>query len=129
VSTTAAGTTYRTWFRADAVVTGANAILYLALHRLLPDLLGGAPGLYVAAGAILAAVTLGLSVVAASASRPEVLPEGLAVINVVWALGSFAVAIGNPFGLTTAGVVWAAAQGAVVLAFAALQLRTLRSAW
>lgn len=128
MSTIAAGPTYRFWFRVDAVVTGANGLLYLALHRLLPDLLGGTAALYVAAGAILLAVTLGLSVVAASVSRPQLLPEGLAVINVVWALGSFAVAIGDPFALTAAGVAWSAAQGLVVLAFAALQLRALRSA-
>jgi hypothetical protein len=117
----------RFWFRADALVTGANALLYLALHQVLPAVLGAGRGLYLAAGAVLLVVTIGLSVVAMASSRPRVLPETLAVINVVWALGSFAVAITNPFTLTTAGLVWTVLQGVVVLGFAVLQLRALRS--
>lgn len=129
MSTVATRPAHRFWFLVDATVTGANAVAYVALHQVLLDLLGAGPVLYLAAGAVLAMVTVGLVAVASSASRPPALPEALAVINIVWAVGSFVVAIANPFDLTTAGVVWAVAQGVAVLAFAVLQLRVLRSAW
>lgn len=117
---------YRIWFLVDAVVTGANAVAYLVLHQLLPDVLGAAPALYTTTGIILAVITVGLFVVAGSARRLRVLPELLATINLVWGVGSLALALANPFHLTGWGIGWVIAQGLIVFAFGMLQLRALR---
>ncbi|MFS0893678.1 hypothetical protein [Microbacterium sp. 179-I 3D3 NHS] len=117
---------YRRWFLVDGVVTGANAVAYLALHRQLSDLLGSAPTLYAVAGAILAIIAVGLLVVAFSRRRPRLLPEVLAVVNLLWSAASLVVALANPFQLNGWGVGWTGVQGVIVLAFAVLQLRALR---
>lgn len=116
---------YRFWFLVDGVVTGANAVAYLALQRFLPDVLGSSSTLYVAMGAVLAVVTVGLLVVAFSSRRYRFLPEALAVINLVWAGASLMVAFVNPFDLNVWGVSWTGVQGVIVLGFAVLQLRAL----
>lgn len=125
-TTSATRPAYRVWFRVDGIVTGLNAVAYLALHQLLPGVLGSTAALYLAVGIILAVVTVGLLVVAWSVSRPRVLPELLATINVIWAAGSFLIAIVNPFALTALGIVWTIAQGVIVLAFAIVQFGALK---
>lgn len=117
---------YRFWFLLDGVVTGANALAYLILHQLLSEAFGSAPILYTVAGIILAVVTVGLLVVVFSSRRHRVLPELLAGINLVWALGSLAIAFVNPFHLSVWGIGWVIAQALIVLAFAILQLRALK---
>lgn len=116
---------HRFWFLLDGVVTGANAVAYLVLPQLLTAVFGSTPTLYTVAGIILAVVTLGLLVVALSSRRRRVLPELLAAVNLVWALGSFVIAFVNPFHLSVWGIVWVIAQALIVLAFAILQLRAL----
>lgn len=116
---------YRLWFLVDGVITGANAVAYLALQRVLPDLLGSSSTLYAAVGAVLAVVTVGLLVVAFSSRRYRFLPEALAVINLVWAAASLVVAFVNPFHLNVWGISWTGVQGVIVLGFAVLQLRAL----
>ncbi|MFC0681247.1 hypothetical protein ACFFGH_25740 [Lysobacter korlensis] len=116
----------RIWFLADALVTGANAIAYLALGHILPGLLGATSTLFFTAGLLLAVVTVGLLIAARSLKRPMFLPTLLATINAVWAAASLFIAAANPFGLTVVGVVWTVAQGVVVLAFAILQFRALK---
>lgn len=117
---------YRRWFLLDGVVTGANALAYLVLHRLLPDLLGSTPIFYIVIGVILAIVTVGLFLIAGASRRPRVMPELLAGINAAWAVASFIVALSNPFELSTIGIIWAAVQGLVVLTFSIVQFRSLR---
>lgn len=123
--TATARTPYRTWFLVDGVVTGTNALAYLLLHQLLPELTGSAAELYVTAGVVLLIITVALLVVACTPRRLRVLPELLAFVNILWAAGSFLVAWINPFELTALGVGWTVAQGVIVLAFAILQLRSL----
>ncbi|GEK79424.1 hypothetical protein [Agrococcus baldri] len=124
--TAATRVAYRRWFLLDGVVSGLNGVAYLALASMLPNLLGGDAALYVIAGIVLIVVTVGLLVVARAARRPSTLPGLLVIINALWAIGSFAVVVAEPFGLTLVGALWCIAQGAIVLAFAILQLLSLR---
>ncbi len=112
---------YRLWFLLDGLVTGANAIAYLALHKVIPDVLGSTPELYLAAGSILAVVTVALLAVAWSRSPLGALPGLLIAVNITWAAGSFVVALVDPFALSLIGRIWAVAQGAIVMLFALLQ--------
>lgn len=114
---------YRVWFLLDGLVTGVNAVAYLALPQILPELLGSTPATFVTAGLILAVVTVGLLAVAWA--RPELgaLAGVLIAVNVIWALGSFVVALANPLSLSTIGIVWTVVQGLIVSAFAIFQVR------
>ncbi|WP_309128448.1 hypothetical protein [Microbacterium sp.] len=117
---------YRFWFVVDAVVTGVNAVVYLSLHRVLPDVLGSSAQLYIVAGIVLGIVTVGLVIVGASSQRLRGLPELLVAVNVTWAGGSLFVALADPFGLTGWGTTWAVVQALVVSALAIVQARALR---
>jgi hypothetical protein len=113
---------------ADAAVTGANAVAYIAGAPLLDSLLGVPAGALIAIGAFLA-VYAGL--VLRLATRPEMPPTGVVAViaaNVAWAAGSLATLASDAFTPTTAGQVWIALQAAVVTAFAALQWAGLRRA-
>ncbi|MCP2638283.1 hypothetical protein K0817_017145 [Microbacterium sp. HD4P20] len=118
---------YRLWFLVDGLVTGANAVLYLLLNQLLPELIGGTSPLYLTVGIFLLVVTVGLLVVARSGGRPAALAWVLVVINFLWAVASFVIAAVNPFGLNGFGVAWTVAQGLIVLAFGIFQARALRT--
>lgn len=119
---------YSWWFTVDALVTGLNAVAYLALNAVLPGVLGAGPTTYLTVGVILAMVTVGLIAVARSASSLWPLPWLLIVINAVWAVASLVVAVADPFGLTVIGRGWVVAQALVVGAFAVAQLLTCRRA-
>ena len=119
---------YRWWFTADGLVTGLNAVAYLVLSSILPGPLGAASTVYLAAGAVLAAVTVGLFAVARTASSLWPLPWLLIMINVVWAVGSLVIAVADPFGLTVIGRGWVVVQAAVVGGFAIAQFLTCRRA-
>jgi hypothetical protein len=111
---------------ADAAVTGANAVAYLAGAFVLDSLLGVPAGLLLALGAFLA-VFAGL--VLRVATRPEVPRAGvLAVIdaNMAWVVASLLVLALDAFTPETAGQVWIALQAVVVAGFAALQWIGLR---
>lgn len=117
---------YRWWFTADGLVTGLNAVAYLALSTILPGPLGATPAVYLTAGAVLAVVTVGLFAVARTASSLWPLPWLLIMINLVWAAGSLVVAVADPFGLTVIGRGWVVVQGLVVAGFGIAQLLTCR---
>jgi hypothetical protein len=113
---------------ADAAVTGANAVAYIAGAPLLDSLLGVPAGALIAIGAFLA-VYAGL--VLRVATRPAMPTTGVVAViaaNVAWAVGSFAALAFDAFTPTTAGQVWIALQAVVVTAFAALQWAGLRRA-
>jgi hypothetical protein len=113
---------------ADAAVTGANAVAYIAGAPLLDSLLGVPAGALIAIGAFLA-VYAGL--VLRLATRPEMPTTGVVAViaaNVAWAAGSLATLALDAFTPTTAGQVWIALQAMVVTAFAALQWAGLRRA-
>jgi hypothetical protein len=113
---------------ADAAVTGANALAYLAGAVVLDSVLGVPAGVLVAVGAFLAIFA---ALVLRLATRRE-LPRAavLAVIdaNVAWAAGSLLLLALDTFTPSTAGQVWIAVQAVAVAGFAALQYAGLRQA-
>lgn len=125
-STATATSRARLWFAADAVVSGANAVAYLAAAGLLADLLGGDATTYRILGAFLVAYTAVVGLYARSSLRPRL---GWAIVagNAVWVVASLEVAIMGMLGLDTAGRVWVVAQALVVADLALLQARALRA--
>lgn len=115
----------RLWFGADAVVTGANALVYLLAAGPLAELLGGDATTYRVLGAFLALYAAG---VALYARGPLGAAAGWAIVgaNAVWVLASLDVALTGALDLGTAGRVWTLAQALVVAELALLQARGLR---
>ncbi|MEO3752159.1 hypothetical protein [Streptomyces sp. B6B3] len=116
----------RRWLTLDAVVTGGNALVYLAAAGPVGRLLGLDTGLLVGLGAFLLGYA---AVVGWLASRRE--PATAAVwcvieANVAWSVASL-VALALWLDPDAPGAVWIPAQAAVVAAFAALQYRALRA--
>lgn len=113
---------------ADAAVTGANAVAYLAGAFVLDSVLGVPAGLLLALGAFLAVYS---ALVLRLATRPSI-PRGgvLAVIdaNLAWAAASLLVLALDTFTPDAAGQIWIALQAVVVAGFAALQWIGLRRA-
>jgi hypothetical protein len=122
----ATGKLLRFALTADAVVTGANAVAYIALAPLLDGWLGLSTGMLVAVGAFLAVYA---ALVLRLATRPE-MPRNAVVaviaVNALWAADSL-IALGlDWFTPTTAGQVVIAVQAVGVAALAALQYVALR---
>ncbi|MFF9277249.1 hypothetical protein [Streptomyces griseosporeus] len=123
--TTEPNTMLRRFLALDAVVTGANAVAYLAASGPLGRLLGVGPGLLLGLGAFLAVFAAGVGLLAAR-PRPAALPVRAVVeANLAWsALSLLALAVWlSP---TTAGAVWTVLQAGTVAGFAALQYAALR---
>jgi hypothetical protein len=117
----------RTALRADAVVTGANGLAYLAAAPLLTGLLGIPSGTLRGLGAFLLAFAAAVALVAA---RPRISRDATEVVagaNLLWAAGSVAAVVADRFALTPTGTVWVLLQAAVVAGFAAAQLTALRT--
>ncbi|WP_395571322.1 hypothetical protein [Streptomyces sp. BK79] len=115
----------RRFLALDAVVTGTNAVAYLALSGPLGRFLGVDSGLLLGLGAFLAVYA---GCVALLAARPE--PPALAVravveANLAWSAVSLA-ALGLWLTPTTAGAVWTVLQALTVAGFALLQYAALR---
>jgi hypothetical protein len=111
---------------ADAAITGANALAYVAGAVVLDSLLGVPAGALVAIGAFLAVYAALVFRVAARPSRGAV--AAIIDANVVWAAGSIVLLALDTFTPTTAGQVWIALQAVAVGGFAALQYVGLRAA-
>lgn len=124
-TTSAPATRLRLWFGADAVVTGANALVYLAAAGPLAGLLGGDAATYRVLGAFLALYAAGVALYARGALGPA---GGWTIVgaNAVWVAASLDVAVTGALDLDTAGRVWAIAQALVVAELALLQARGLR---
>ncbi|WP_407562183.1 hypothetical protein [Streptomyces sp. 184] len=123
---TAPQITLRRWLGLDAVVTGANGLVYLALSGPVSDLLGVDRGLLLVLGAVLVVYALDVAWIARRAVPPA-RPVALVVdINVAWAVASLVVLVTGVLGPTTAGYVWIPLQAAVVLGFAVVQYGLLR---
>ncbi|MCR1785247.1 hypothetical protein KVF89_22095 [Nocardioides carbamazepini] len=116
----------RLWFGADAVVTGGNAVAYLAVAGPLADLLGGGAGTWRGIGAFLLAYAAGVALYARS---PRSTRTGWAIVatNAVWVIASVDVAVTGAFDLDPIGRCWVVAQALVVAAFVLLQARVLRA--
>ncbi len=122
----ATGSLLRFALKADAVLTGANALVYMAAAPLLDGWLGVPTELLVAVGAVLA-VYAGL--VYRLATRPAMPRAAVAAViaaNVLWVVDSF-IALGLDWLTpTTAGQIVIAVQAVGVAALASLQYEGLR---
>ncbi|MFH8973504.1 hypothetical protein [Streptomyces sp. NPDC017890] len=115
----------RRFLALDAVVTGANALAYLAFAGPLGRFLGAGSGLLLGLGAFLAVYAVGVAL-AASRRRPPALAVRVIVeANLAWAAVSFA-ALALWLTPTTAGAVWTVLQALTVAGFALLQYVALR---
>lgn len=124
-TTPASPTRLRLWFGADAVVTGANALVYLLAAGPLADLLGGEAATYRVLGAFLAVYAAGVALYARGGLGSA---GGWTIVgaNAVWVAASLDVALTGALDLGTTGRVWALAQALVVADLALLQARGLR---
>jgi hypothetical protein len=118
----------RTALRLDALVTGANAVAYLALAGPLGDLFGVPASALRAIGAFLAVFALAVWMIARSAVISRAAAGTIAVANLAWAAGSVVALVLDAWSPETVGAVWIALQAAVVALFADLQLLGLRRA-
>ncbi|MFI2378567.1 hypothetical protein ACH5AO_26430 [Streptomyces sp. NPDC018964] len=110
----------RRFLALDAVVTGANAVAYLALSGPLGRFLGAGPGLLLGLGAFLAVYAAGVGLLAA---RPHPPAPGVRIVveaNLAWTAVSIA-ALALWLTPTTAGAVWTVLQALTVAGFALLQ--------
>ena len=111
----------RAALKLDAVVTGANGAAYLAAAGPLSELLGLSAGTLRIAGAFLLVFSAGVWLLGTRERPAGAAVTEVVAVNLLWALGSVAVAVlalGSP---TTAGTVWIVLQAGVVGGFAALQ--------
>lgn len=115
----------RRWFAVDAVVTGVNAVAYLAGASLLVDLFDGEVATYRWVGGFLLVYAAAVSVYTWS-SAPDRAGWAVVVVNEAWVLGSLVAAAVGAFGLNGVGRTWAVLQAVVVGALALLQARALR---
>lgn len=114
----------RFWLGADAVVTGANAVVYLAAAPLVVDLLGATTGAVRAIGAFLLVFTGYVALAAVRAADPRH-TRTVAAVNAGWSVASVVVVAVGALDLTAVGTVWAIAQAVVVGGLAVQQYRTL----
>ncbi|MFE6336644.1 hypothetical protein ACFVP3_34990 [Streptomyces sp. NPDC057806] len=120
------GTVLRRFLALDAVVTGANALAYLAASGPLGRLFGVDSALLIALGIFLAVYAAGVGLLA-SRARPAAFPVRVVIeSNFAWAALSL-LALAVWLSPTTAGAVWTVVQALTVAGFAALQHLALRS--
>ncbi|WP_369179757.1 hypothetical protein [Streptomyces mutabilis] len=115
----------RRFLALDAVVTGTNAVAYLALPGPLGRFLGAGSGLLLALGAFLAVYAGCVALVAARPRPPALAVRAVVEANLAWAAVSL-VALGLWLTPTTAGAVWTVLQALTVAGFALLQYASLR---
>ncbi|KFG72712.1 hypothetical protein [Streptomyces mutabilis] len=115
----------RRFLALDAVVTGANAVAYLAFPGPLGRFLGAGSGLLLALGAFLAVYAGCVALVTARSRPPTLAVRAVVEVNLAWAAVSLA-ALGLWLTPTTAGAVWTVLQALTVAGFALLQYAALR---
>ena len=119
-------TVLRRFLALDAVVTGANALAYLALSGPLGRLLGVDSALLLELGAFLAVFAGGVGWLA-SRERPATLPVRVVVeANFAWAALSL-LTLAVWLSPTATGAVWTVLQALTVAGFAVLQHMALRN--
>ncbi|SFC44987.1 hypothetical protein [Streptomyces aidingensis] len=117
----------RRWLAVDAIVTGGNALAYLAVSGPLGRLFGLESGLLLGIGALLLCYAAAVGLLAAR-RRPAPAPaRAVVAANGCWTVASLASLL---FWLDpkATGTGWIIAQAAVVAALAGLQYGALRSA-
>ncbi|MFI6207889.1 hypothetical protein ACIBAI_16040 [Streptomyces sp. NPDC051041] len=116
----------RRFLALDAVVTGVNALAYLALSGPLGRLLGVGSGLLLALGAFLAVYAAGVGLLAARRRPPALGVRAVVELNLAWSAVSCA-ALALWLTPSAAGAVWTVLQAVVVAAFALLQYGALKA--
>ncbi|WP_406718507.1 hypothetical protein OHA53_30250 [Streptomyces althioticus] len=110
----------------DAVVTGANALAYLALSGPLGRFLGIGSGLLLGLGAFLAVYAAAVGLLAARPHPPTAGVRGVVEANLAWTAASFLV-LALWLSPTTEGAVWVVLQALVVGGLALVQHRALKA--
>ncbi|MEV7081083.1 hypothetical protein AB0N88_21515 [Streptomyces sp. NPDC093516] len=116
----------RRFLALDAVVTGANALAYLALSGPLGRFLGVDAALLLALGAFLAVYATGVGLLASRRRPPAPGVRTVVEANLAWAVLSLA-ALALWLSPSTAGAVWTVLQALTVAGFAALQHLSLKA--
>jgi hypothetical protein len=112
---------------ADAVVTGAAAVLQLTAASWLSELLVLPRALLIESGAFLVAYTALLIVLARSARVPSAIIAIIILGNVGWAVGCAALLITDTLSPSGLGVAFVIMQAAAVLVFATLEYQGLKA--
>ncbi|MEV4258006.1 hypothetical protein AB0J52_33000 [Spirillospora sp. NPDC049652] len=112
--------------RADAIVTGANGLLYLALAAPLQDLLDLNAGTGRELGGFLLLYAAAVWAISMPARPRRGAVTAVVEVNGLWTVLSIVTVFAGWFSLNTVGTVWAVLQAIVVAGFAALQYTALR---
>jgi len=107
--------------KADAAVTGANAVAYLAGAPILADWLGLPTGVLLAVGAFLAVYAALVYRLATRPTMPKAAVAAVVAANVLWAADSLLALALDWFSPTVAGQIVIAVQAVGVAAFAVVQ--------
>lgn len=118
----------RNSLRADALVSGAAALLMAAGAPLLSPLLGLPSPLLVGAGLVLVPWTLLLLAIARRASVSRMLLIDVIAVNALWVAASVGLLVSGLVAPTALGIAFVAAQALTVALFAELQFMALRRA-
>jgi len=113
---------------ADAAITAANGVAYLAGFALLDGWLGVPGGFIAGVGAFLLLFAAYVGRLATRPQIPRAAATAVIAVNVVWAVDSVLLLIADGFGPTLAGQIVIGVQAAGVLGLAALQYAGLRRA-
>ncbi|GAB2713962.1 hypothetical protein [Streptomyces bullii] len=116
----------RRFLALDAVVTGANALAYLALSGPLGRLLDVDGLLLLALGAFLAAYAAGVGLLASRRAPGAFGVRVVVEVNLAWSAVSL-LALGLWLTPSTVGAVWTVFQSLTVAGFAVLQWTALRA--
>ncbi|MFD9985838.1 hypothetical protein ACFWZJ_36225 [Streptomyces massasporeus] len=116
----------RRFLALDAVVTGGNALAYLAFSGPLGRLLGVDDTLLLALGAFLALYAAGVGLLAGRRQPPALGVRAVVEANLAWAAVSL-VALALWLTPSTPGAVWTVLQALVVAGFAVLQHISLKA--
>ncbi|TDD29158.1 hypothetical protein E1286_46610 [Nonomuraea terrae] len=113
---------------ADAVVTGGNGLVYLALAGPVSTLLGPDAGLLRGIGVFLLVYGAAVGLLAGRRTISPAATTAVIALNIAWTLAGVAAVVTGALGFTTVGAIWAIAQALVVAGFAELQITGLRKA-
>ena len=116
----------RTVLKLDAVASGANGVVYLALGAALSSTLGLPTALLWPVGAFLLAWTAGLWVLATRPAVSRPLAWVVVGANLLWAVDSVVLLAAGWYPVTVWGELVVAAQAVAVAGFAVLQYLGLR---
>ncbi|MFJ3616920.1 hypothetical protein ACIPSH_02045 [Streptomyces iakyrus] len=116
----------RRFLALDAVVTGTNALAYLAFSGPLGRFLGVDATLLLALGAFLAVYAAGVGLLAARRRPPALGVRAVVEGNLAWAAVSLA-ALALWLTPSTPGAVWTVLQALTVAGFAVLQHLALKA--